>query len=64
MNEINLTQFKRNPDEYIRSVLADGNIIAIDTGKGKMVMMEEDEYTAMRDALVMLISLGGSDSHK
>jgi PHD/YefM family antitoxin component YafN of YafNO toxin-antitoxin module len=56
MNEINLDQFKKNPDEYIRSVLADGNIIAVDTGRGKMVMMEEAEYDALREALMMLIS--------
>jgi PHD/YefM family antitoxin component YafN of YafNO toxin-antitoxin module len=57
MIEINLEQFKQNPDEYIRSVLADGSIIAVDTGRGKMVMMEEDEYNILREALVVLIGL-------
>jgi PHD/YefM family antitoxin component YafN of YafNO toxin-antitoxin module len=60
MIEISIDQFKADPEKYTRSVIGDGDIISMDTGHGKMVMMEEAEYEMLRQALEMLIAIEGT----
>lgn len=59
MIDIDIVQFKKNPDKYIQQILLGGEMFAVQTERGKVVMMEEAEYNVMRQALVALISSDG-----
>lgn len=59
MIDIDIVRFKKDPDKYIQQILLDGEMFAVQTERGKVVMMEEAEYNVMRQALVALISSDG-----
>jgi len=63
MTEITLEQFTQDQDRHIQSVVGDGNIISVETERGKMVLMEEAEYKIMRQALVAMLDWDGIVLH-
>jgi hypothetical protein len=60
MPEISIEQLKNEPEKFIQASIIDGDIIPIDTGKGKTVLMEKSEYEMLRQALEMLIVTEGT----
>jgi hypothetical protein len=55
MIEISIDQFNKDQDKHIGSVLGEGNIIAVNTEHGKIVMMEVAEYKILRQAFEILL---------
>ena len=55
MVELDLEQFRKNLDKYIRATVIDGDMFTVKTKHGKFVIMEEPEYEVMREALETLI---------
>lgn len=55
MIQISINQFNNDQDKYISSILGAGDMIAMNTEHGKIVMMEEAEYKILRQALEILL---------
>lgn len=58
MIEITLEQFKASLDDTIKQALEHGDGFCIDTGKGKLVLIEEPEWKILRDGMELLLKKG------
>lgn len=55
MLSISIGEFRADIDHQMAAVQADGEIVEIDAGHGKVVLMNEDEFKIMRQALIALL---------
>ena len=55
MKDITLEKFSANTPNALSTVLLSGDILRVTTDKGNAVIMEEAEYTILRDAMKMLL---------
>ena len=59
MIEIDIEQFKKDPDKYVRATVLDGNMFTVKTPYGKFVLLEKPEYDIMRQAFVTVLGSNG-----
>lgn len=57
MKNITIEQFSANTPGALSEVILGGEILRITTDKGNAVIMEELEYTILRDAMALLIAM-------
>lgn len=63
MKSVSMKNFKADPDKYIAEVLEAGEIYGIKSPNGVLVMMEESEYYALREAMARQI-MGATNSNQ
>lgn len=56
INQMTMQEFLNNPDAVIKEAANNGKFAAVNTGEGKAIIISEEEWKIMCEAMQLLIN--------